>query len=239
LKCHTEADSAIRYYPQWRTSIYPAECRSAYVAQFPSAPFRGDLLPLISALPPGFQALAERGQLSLRTIEILCRCSEATRKGLLITPRDQYDPPLRRYQDFFEACPCIAPDQTAEHPALEKLIMQALIYFCVHTWNTVRINFGFLRGVRDDWTHDLSRSKMDEASERDVMVWIYVNLIMAWGNESDGFTLQPAGKQILRRLQSATWFRNDSNWIQQRLRSFFSNPRFEEHCNRYLRAPTT
>jgi hypothetical protein len=67
------------YNPQTRISILPdVFVRPNYLASFPSAPLSPAIEALVIKLPLGMQRLAQLGNLSFRTIEILARVVDVT-----------------------------------------------------------------------------------------------------------------------------------------------------------------
>ena len=227
------------FQPQFRAAIF-SEFRPQYNAYFPPVPFFPHISKLVARLPTGFQSLAERRQLSLRSIEVLARCVVASSGGLRIDPRDQFHPETRRYSDFFEACPCLAPwDGTTPQPALEKLIMQALILYCVHTWSPLRFSWGLYRGIRTDLTAEVNRYLSANNNLEDVVVWVCLNLIDSWASDDSKRGLSPEGRDLVKCLRHTQDVVDDTETTLCRLQSFFTNKRFEVRCLSYLATVVT
>ena len=222
------------FQPHFRAAIF-SDFRPQYVAYFPSVPFFPHIGKLVARLPTGFQSLAERQQLSLRSIEVLARCANASTGGLKIDPRDQFHPEIRRYSDFFEACPCIAPwDGTTVQPAREKLIMQGLILYCVHTWSPLRFSWGLYRGIRADLTAEVNRYLSANNNVEEVVVWVCLNLIDSWASDDSKKGLSPEGRDLMKCLWQTPGVVDDTERTLGRLQPFFTNKRFEVRCLSYL-----
>lgn len=231
-------ESQWAYNPSMRVSIYP-DARAEYVAYFPSPPFSPAVRKLVLRLPIGFQRLAQAKLLSLRTLEVLARCSDVAtgRMPLKENSRDLFNPEQRRFADFFEACPCIVPG-AGDPPPLEKFVAQALILYCHNTWSPLRFNWALYKATRMDLTMDLIDRPLAGEHERDVMVWIYLNLIDSWQIVEGTGRLTPEGKGIFARLEGLFSGRIRSEEVKQiiqQVKLFFWNDRFEIRCERCFR----
>ena len=227
------------FQPQLRTAIFP-DIRPKYVAYFPPVPFFPHIGKLVSRLPTGFQSLAERQQLSLRSIEALARCADASTGGTGTDPREQFHPETRRYFDFVEACPCIAPwDGRQAQPALEKLIMQALILYCVHTWSPLRFSWGLPNFIRADLAAEINRYLSANNELEDVVVWVCLNLIDSWASDDSKKGLSPEGRDLVKWLMQTQDVVDDTERTLGRLQPFFTNKRFEVRCLSYLATAST
>lgn len=230
-------ESQWAYNPSMRVTLYP-DAREKYVACFPSFPFSPEVSKLVSKLPIGFQRLAERQLLSVRTLEILARCADVSTGDMPLyqNTQEQFHPEQRRFADFFEACPCIAPG-AEDPPPLEKFVVQALILYCHHTWSPLRFQWALYKATRMDLTMELLGRPLSGDHEKDVMVWIYMNLIDSWQTVEGSGRLTPEGKGIFFQLEDifcGIIQDEDVKQIIQQTKLFFWTDKFERRCRRCL-----
>lgn len=225
-------ESQWAYQPGMRVTIFP-DARAKYVACFPPYPFSSDVGKLVSKLPVGFRRLARKQHLSLRTLEILGRCADASAGNPLPCGREQFHPEQRRFADFFEACPFLAPGYV-DPPPLEKFVIQALILYCVHQWSPLRFSWGLYRATKMDLTMGLLSRPLAAEHEKDVLVWIYMNLIDSWQSMEGSGRLMPQGKSIFLRLEGISGSIKDAAQVTPRTKLFFHNKRFIQDCEKCL-----
>lgn len=225
-------ESQWAYQPHMRVTIFP-NARARYVAEYPTMPFPTEVERLVTKLPEGFQELARKGELSRRTLEILGRCADVSSDHVLPGAREQYHSGHRRFADFFEASPCIMPGQEGPSP-LEKLVMQALILYCVHTWSPLRFDWGLYRGIRMDLTAEVNRRPLDVDHERRVMVWICMNLIDSWQSSEGSGRLTAQGRGIMDRLSVICGPIMAVTQITSCIELFFQAEKFMRNCEKCL-----
>ncbi|EXJ59528.1 uncharacterized protein A1O5_12153 [Cladophialophora psammophila CBS 110553] len=258
------------------SSIFP-EARPAYQPVYPPvqilASSSSPLGQKVASLPLGFQALAHQRRLALDVLEVLSRTAEAhteqMRHGTIVTPSDVFRTKPRRFQDFWEACTCLgAPDEVhtrlaedgvAEEvmvPNLEKMIVLALLLYCLHTFSPMRAVTAVYNGSRMKLTTDAPRrvrrtslstptqastsrhpssgkdAVAEIESEESVLLWVWFNLVDSWRAAND--TLLPQGQTLMRDLRrrfpadTATW-----EGCEDRLRRFFWNGKFIRRCRAF------
>jgi hypothetical protein len=130
-----------------------SDARPVYTPVYPVHPFSEYLRLLISKLPTGLQALAEERKLAMDVLDVLARTVDAEqeqkKKGSVVTQTDIFPSRQRRYHDFWEACSCLAaPD--VDGPNLEKLLVLALLLYCLHTFSPMRAVTAGLQRVKNE-----------------------------------------------------------------------------------------
>ncbi|KIW89837.1 uncharacterized protein Z519_09266 [Cladophialophora bantiana CBS 173.52] len=260
------------------SSIFP-ESRPAYQPVYPSvqilASSSSPLAQKVASLPLGFQALAHQRRLALDVLEVLSRTAEAhaeqMRHSTIVTPSDVFRTKPRRFQDFWEACTCLgAPDEvhtrlaedgvTEEEmmvPNLEKMIVLALLLYCLHTFSPMRAVTAVYNGSRMKLTTDAPRRvrrtshstpmraftsrnpssdkdaiaeiEIDIESEESVLLWIWFNLVDSWRAANDA--LLPQGLTLMRDLRRR-FPEVTATWegCEDGLRRFFWNEKFIRRC---------
>ncbi|OQV00896.1 hypothetical protein CLAIMM_06332 [Cladophialophora immunda] len=168
------------------SSIFP-ESRPTYQPVYPRSPPIPASSPLgrqLALLPRGFQALAHHRRLALDVLQVLSRTAEAhleqMRHGTIVTPSDVFRTKPRKFRDFWEACTCLgAPDEVVRPglagedggraddaageavvvtmPNLEKMIVLALLLYCLHTFSPMRAVTAVYNGSRMKLTTDAPR----------------------------------------------------------------------------------
>ena len=219
------------------TAMFPT-ARPTHVPYYPPFPFEPKVRALVLKLPLGFDALAQRRILSLSTLEVLARTADASdqqlRDGSIIADeREYFCGTLRRYSDFWEACPCLSvPDSQEAQPNLEKIVVLALILYCRQTFNSVQSMSATYAGVRLNLASNLVRRwGAADASEVDAMVWVWMIVVDVWTN-IDG-TLLPRGLKLLHLMKKRFRSVHTTNQMLMRLRLFFCNEKFEQRCRAY------
>jgi hypothetical protein len=177
-----------------------------------------------------------------------------------VQPSDIFRSKPRRYSDFWEACSCLgAPDEVVEirnengiveramQPNLEKLIILAVLLYCLHTFSPMRAVTAVYNGSRLKLTTDVPKMKpnrkmnpsgmvaedkgvnMQIEGEEDVLLWIWFVLVDSWRAAND--SLLPTGRELMGKLKArfkakvATW--KDCRVILER---FFWNEALERRC---------
>ncbi|KAJ9616463.1 hypothetical protein H2200_000181 [Cladophialophora chaetospira] len=251
------------------TTIFP-DARPPYQPIYPSTPIAGDteLGRKIAGLPVGFQALARQRRLALDVVEVLSRTAEAhveqAAHGTIVTPSDVFRTKPRKFQDFWEACTCLgAPEETYTStdvggavvtimmPNLEKLIVLALLLYCLHTFSPMRAVTAVYNGSRLKLMTDLPRRirrppssssvhtptvdidiESQIQSEEDVLLWASFILADSWRAAND--TLLPQGLKIMSDLR-ARFPETTSTWedCETVLKRFFWTDKFIGRCARF------
>lgn len=223
------------YFPFTRTKIF-RNGRPEYIPCFPSYPYTPKIGVLIQNLPLGFRKLAEQRRLSLRTLEVLARYMDHTSNSDLF--RDQEDchySGTRRFSDFFEACPCIDITK-AEVQSLEKLVIQALMLYCVHTWSSIRFQRSIYGNIRVDLLDEVRMWPTPfERDEEDVMIWVFLNLIDAWQHDGSRDRPSAIATELITRLRGIGLRSWGQEIVETRLRLFCSNQKFEHRCVQFFR----
>jgi hypothetical protein len=151
---------------------------------------------------------------------------------------EYYHPGARRFSDFFDACPYLVPDYCSSDPdvSFERLLVEALILFCVHTWSPVRFNWGTYRGIRTQLLNDVHRLTTISSNQdvENAMLWIFLNLIDAWRNDGDDERLSATGWTVMALMSSLSLAVADVDSMLNRMKLFFSNGKFERRCRRYI-----
>lgn len=225
--------------PQLRIteSSHPSRHDQPY---FPSYPFSSRIEQLVNKLPGGFQRLAREGVLSIKTLDVLARTTDAysnrDASGFKADERDHYHHAQRPYDDWREACPALTTDNTDAKSVLETMIAQALFLHCMHTFSPIRFMGLPYTGFRAKLSSPMMIKHEEGNSEtEDVMVWIWLNLIDSWRVEN-GWTLLPEGVKLMQRLQAKFPGLDGLISLLSRLVLFFTNPVFERRCMTYWHA---
>ena len=214
-------------------TIFPAY-RPPYAPIYPPTPLPPALLFKISTLPPGFQALthSRNSKLALDVLDVISRTSDAHHEqalhGTIVQQSDVFRSTPRRYRDFWEACTCLgAPDECVEmedgnevmQPNLQKLIVLAVLLYCLHTFSPMRAVTAVYNGSRMKLTTDVPRrvkqitpptagredvgtalqNETDIEAEEDVLLWIHFVLLDSWRAAND--KLLPQGVEVLGKLR--------------------------------------
>ena len=153
------------------TTIFP-DARPPYNPIYPPITIdpTGELAWKIASLPSGFQPMAEQKRLALDVIEVLSRTVQAhidqALHRTIVTPSDVFRSKPRKFRDFWEACTCLgAHDETyfdsegmpVKMPSLEKLIVLALLLYCLHTFSPMRAVTAVYNGSRLKLMTDLPK----------------------------------------------------------------------------------
>jgi hypothetical protein len=130
------------------------------------------------------------------------------------------------------------PDYGSSDPDVpfERLLVEALVLFCVHTWSPVRFNWGTYRGIRTQLLHDVHRltSISSNCDVQNAMLWIFLNLIDAWRNDGDDVRLSGTGCRVLELMSSLSLTFSNEQSMLIRMKLFFTNGKFERRCQHYL-----
>jgi len=161
-------------------SIFPLSKRKQ-LREYPQLPFNPETLALVSALPPGFSAVARQGSFGMDVLQILSRVS---RPGLATESdpgADDHD-----YPDIFDACSCLHASSCTEH-SLEKNLCLALILFSfnVHNPTATTAKITAYRGSRKELTRSLPFTRHRNVEERNCLIWIWIVLFGSWSLESN------------------------------------------------------
>jgi hypothetical protein len=227
--------------PRWESfwalnsgwTIFP-EARPVYAPVYPVHPFSEDLRLLISKLPIGLQALAEERKLAMDVLEVLARTADAEqeqkKKGSVVTQTDIFQSCQRRYHDFWEACSCLAaPD--VDGPNLEKLLVLALLLYCLHTFSPMRAVTAVYNGSRMKLTNDIRKRKRGVGKEEECVLWIWMVLVDSWRSVSG--TLLPTGIELMQQARERWIHVRDWATANPILRDFFWDEAFAKRCNFY------
>ncbi|KIX04471.1 uncharacterized protein Z518_05339 [Rhinocladiella mackenziei CBS 650.93] len=242
-------------------SIFP-DSRPAYAPIYPLNPIPSPLVQKISLLPLGFQRLAHRQRLALDVLDVLSRTAEAQIEhdlhGTIVEDSDVFRNKPRRFSDFWEACTCLgAPDEVRVdgtlEPNLEKLIILAVLLYCLHTFSPMRAVTAVYNGSRLKLTNDAPRRvrrnaaaesgsppimkddsevQMEIDEEDDVLLWIYFVLVDSWRAAND--SLLPQGLALMANID-ARFPERMANWegCQAVLKKFFWNDKFIMRCRAF------
>lgn len=167
-------------------------------------------------------------------LEVLARASEAEqlqkKTGSIVTQTDIFRSQERRYHDFWEACSCLAaPDMGG--PNFEKLLVLALLLYCLHTFSPMRAVTAVYNGSRMKLTNDIRKRKMGSMEEEECLLWIWMVLVDSWRNASG--TLLPTGIELMEQARERWEHVGDwatANWI---LKDFFWDEAFATRCRVY------
>jgi len=173
--------------------------RHRYQPVYPTHPFSIGLCAFVARLPPGFQRLVTEDALSLDILPLLARATHLTR----LSDRDRYEllsetrGRPRRYNDFWEACPCLcASDESCS--GLEKLLSLTLFCYCYTAFGS-RSYPTPLRGARLKATKKLSSFCSMSETEEACLIWMWIVVTDSWRL---GSQLQANGTSLLFNLQS-------------------------------------
>lgn len=224
------------------STVFP-ESRPAYAPIYPSHPLSVDLRLLVSKLPRRFQVLAQRQKLALDVLHVLSRTVEAEEDlklyGALVERQEMFRSRKRRYQDFWEACPRFgAPDELNPYeewePNFEKLVLFALMLYCMHTFSPIHTISTVYNGARTSLTRNLPRRRKDlmVPAQQDCLLWVWMILVNSWRALDQ--KLLPTGTKLMQELCD-TWKDAVRSWheLDTMLRKLCWNERFGRRCNGY------
>jgi hypothetical protein len=167
-------------------------------------------------------------------LEVLARASDAEqlqrKAGSIVTQTDIFRSRERRYHDFWEACSCLAaPDING--PNFEKLLVLALLLYCLHTFSPMRAVTAVYNGSRMKLTNDIRKRRKGSVEEEECLLWIWMVLVDSWRNASG--MLLPAGIELMEHARGRWEHVKDwptASWI---LRDFFWDEGFAKRCEFY------
>jgi hypothetical protein len=111
--------------------------------EFLTWPLDASTARLAANVPSGFLSLIETGFVSHQTLVVITRAVDASLSTDFVQDHDMYHTEHRPFNDLWEACPCLALDNENGNEdkrgtaALERLICQALLLFCLHNMTKV------------------------------------------------------------------------------------------------------
>lgn len=186
---------------------------------------------MVSKLPTGFQALAKQERLAIDVLEVLARAAEAgqmqKKTRSIVTQEDIFRSRERRYHDFWEACTCLAaPD--VDGPNFEKLVVLALLLYCLHTFSPIRAVTAIYNGSRMKLTNDIGKRRRGDVEEERCLLWIWMVMVDSWRNASGA--LLPTGIESMKQLRER--WASVSSWAEATgiLREFFWDEPFAMRC---------
>lgn len=216
-----------------------------YIPVYPSHPFNSSLCALISWIPTGFRELALQRKLARDVLDVLSRAcgvsslqlrtpQQHTRwgKSWFVTPSDVSTSEKRRSDDFWGACTCLgAPDEERTgKPNFEKLVVLAVILYCLHMFSPIRAGALSHNGSKMKLTNDIRRRWSASGEEDECLLWVWMILVDSWRAANE--TLLPTGVELLGQLE-ARW--EDKTWTDMKrvLGRYFLNENFEARCRGY------
>jgi hypothetical protein len=167
-------------------------------------------------------------------LEVLTRVSDAEqmqkRTGSVVQPVDIFRSRPRRYNDFWEACSCLAaPD--ADGPNFEKLIVLALLLYCLHTFSPMRAVTAVYNGSRMNLTNVIRKTRMGGVEEEECLMWIWMVLVDSWRDASE--KLLPTGIELMHQSRERWGKVRDWTEVAETLGSFFWDKVFANRCRFY------
>jgi hypothetical protein len=167
-------------------------------------------------------------------LEVLARVSDAEqmqkRTGSVVQPVDVFRSRPRRYHDFWEACSCLAaPD--LDGPNFEKLIVLALLLYCLHTFSPMRAVTAVYNGSRMNLTNVIRKTIMGCMEEERCLMWIWMVLVDSWRNASE--KLLPTGIELMDQSRERWGYVRDWSEVTEILGSFFWDKAFASRCRLY------
>jgi hypothetical protein len=149
---------------------------------------------MATQLPPGFQALAHTGTLSLQVLEVLARTQDAydrqTKPPTARSP-EIFQTRRRRYSDFREACPCLQePDHGDGTPRLERLLVLAVIVYCCSVFTPTRSSSVVYEACRNKLQADIWMARPENTEELECQIWIAAVLVDSWTTDHGELRLE-------------------------------------------------
>lgn len=196
---------------------------------YPTMPFSDDLQAQIRSLPVGFQRMACQGKLAMDVLELLGRIAD---RDLVkpTSPVKEAQWERRKYDDFWEACGCLAEPR----PSLQKFLCLALLLFCVNEHSPrrqFRKGMTIFGGPRVYLTRELPDFTCSDAADLECLMWIWMVVIDAWSSDcaQDG-ELPPNGRKLLTKFRKI--FTDPTSWkvAELVLEKFFWSERFSRAC---------
>lgn len=179
-------------------TMLPGRCRQ-YEPLYPTQPFSANLCSFATKRQMGFHQLVVENALSFSILRLLVRATHITnlspqsRSELLAKTRQS----PKRYNDFWEACPCLRTSDTSVS-VLEKLLSLTLICYCYIAFGS-RSHPTHLRVSRSEASKIIGSYHPRTTAEERCLIWMWIIITDSWRL---GSRLQPNGVSLLFDLQS-------------------------------------